>query len=147
MGLKGYRLWAMGQLDSTCRAPPQARGGRRGRRRRRTQRSTRGAAPSPPRRRRRRHRRRRRRRAFYRSWRSPPAAWESSAAPRGARPPARRPRRGLPRICQTDSHWLAVAVRERPPLSRVGTPGCQTGYMDSWTSVVTWTAVSVLTAK
>jgi hypothetical protein len=22
MGLKGYRLWAMGQLDSTCRAPP-----------------------------------------------------------------------------------------------------------------------------
>jgi hypothetical protein len=26
MGLKGYRLWAMGQLDSTCRAPPRARG-------------------------------------------------------------------------------------------------------------------------
>jgi hypothetical protein len=24
MGLKGYRLWVMGQLDSTCRAPPQA---------------------------------------------------------------------------------------------------------------------------
>jgi hypothetical protein len=24
MGLKGYRLWAMGQLDSTCRAPPCA---------------------------------------------------------------------------------------------------------------------------
>jgi hypothetical protein len=23
MGLKGYRLWAMGQLDSTCRAPPR----------------------------------------------------------------------------------------------------------------------------
>jgi hypothetical protein len=23
MGLKGYRLWAMGQLDSTCSAPPQ----------------------------------------------------------------------------------------------------------------------------
>jgi hypothetical protein len=23
MGLKGYRLWVMGQLDSTCRAPPQ----------------------------------------------------------------------------------------------------------------------------
>jgi hypothetical protein len=23
MGLKGYRLWDMGQLDSTCRAPPQ----------------------------------------------------------------------------------------------------------------------------
>jgi hypothetical protein len=22
MSLKGYRLWAMGQLDSTCRAPP-----------------------------------------------------------------------------------------------------------------------------
>jgi hypothetical protein len=22
MGLKGYRLWDMGQLDSTCRAPP-----------------------------------------------------------------------------------------------------------------------------
>jgi hypothetical protein len=22
MGLKGYRLWVMGQLDSTCRAPP-----------------------------------------------------------------------------------------------------------------------------
>ena len=22
MGLKGYRLWFMGQLDSTCRAPP-----------------------------------------------------------------------------------------------------------------------------
>jgi hypothetical protein len=22
MGLKGYGLWAMGQLDSTCRAPP-----------------------------------------------------------------------------------------------------------------------------
>jgi hypothetical protein len=21
MGLNGYRLWAMGQLDSTCRAP------------------------------------------------------------------------------------------------------------------------------
>jgi hypothetical protein len=21
MGLKGYMLWAMGQLDSTCRAP------------------------------------------------------------------------------------------------------------------------------
>jgi hypothetical protein len=25
MGLKGYRLWGMGQLDSTCRAPPRAR--------------------------------------------------------------------------------------------------------------------------
>jgi hypothetical protein len=24
MGLKGYRLWVMGQLDSTCRAPPDA---------------------------------------------------------------------------------------------------------------------------
>jgi hypothetical protein len=24
MGLKGYRLWVMGQLDSTCRAPPRA---------------------------------------------------------------------------------------------------------------------------
>jgi hypothetical protein len=23
MGLKGYRLWATGQLDSTCRAPPR----------------------------------------------------------------------------------------------------------------------------
>jgi hypothetical protein len=23
MGLKGYRLWAMGQLDSTCSAPPR----------------------------------------------------------------------------------------------------------------------------
>jgi hypothetical protein len=23
MGLKGHRLWDMGQLDSTCRAPPQ----------------------------------------------------------------------------------------------------------------------------
>jgi hypothetical protein len=23
MGLKGYRLWAMGKLDSTCRAPPR----------------------------------------------------------------------------------------------------------------------------
>jgi hypothetical protein len=23
MGLKGYRLWGMGQLDSTCRAPPR----------------------------------------------------------------------------------------------------------------------------
>jgi hypothetical protein len=23
MGLKGFRLWAMGQLDSTCRAPPR----------------------------------------------------------------------------------------------------------------------------
>jgi hypothetical protein len=22
MGLKGYRLWVMGKLDSTCRAPP-----------------------------------------------------------------------------------------------------------------------------
>jgi hypothetical protein len=26
MGLKGYRLWVMGQLDSTCRAPPRRRG-------------------------------------------------------------------------------------------------------------------------
>ena len=25
MGLKDYRLWAMGQLDSTCRAPPRAK--------------------------------------------------------------------------------------------------------------------------
>jgi hypothetical protein len=25
MDLKGYRLWLMGQLDSTCRAPPRAR--------------------------------------------------------------------------------------------------------------------------
>jgi hypothetical protein len=25
MGLKGCRLWVMGQLDSTCRAPPQRR--------------------------------------------------------------------------------------------------------------------------
>jgi hypothetical protein len=25
MGLKGYRLWAMGQLDSTCSAPPLVR--------------------------------------------------------------------------------------------------------------------------
>jgi hypothetical protein len=24
MGFKGYRLWVMGQLDSTYRAPPQA---------------------------------------------------------------------------------------------------------------------------
>jgi hypothetical protein len=24
MGLKGYRLWVMGQLDSTCSAPPRA---------------------------------------------------------------------------------------------------------------------------
>jgi hypothetical protein len=24
MGLKGYRLWVMGQLDSTCSAPPLA---------------------------------------------------------------------------------------------------------------------------
>jgi hypothetical protein len=23
MGLKGYKLWVMGQLDSTCRAPPR----------------------------------------------------------------------------------------------------------------------------
>jgi hypothetical protein len=23
MGLKGYRLWVMGQIDSTCRAPPR----------------------------------------------------------------------------------------------------------------------------
>jgi hypothetical protein len=23
MGLKGYMLWVMGQLDSTCRAPPR----------------------------------------------------------------------------------------------------------------------------
>jgi hypothetical protein len=23
MGLKGYRLWVMGQLDSTCSAPPR----------------------------------------------------------------------------------------------------------------------------
>jgi hypothetical protein len=23
MGLKAYRLWDMGQLDSTCRAPPR----------------------------------------------------------------------------------------------------------------------------
>jgi hypothetical protein len=23
MGLKGYSLWAMGHLDSTCRAPPR----------------------------------------------------------------------------------------------------------------------------
>jgi hypothetical protein len=27
MGLKGYRLWAMCQLDSTCRAPPRQRVG------------------------------------------------------------------------------------------------------------------------
>jgi hypothetical protein len=26
MGLKCYRLWAMGQLDSTCRAPPRRSG-------------------------------------------------------------------------------------------------------------------------
>jgi hypothetical protein len=25
MGLKGYRLWDMGQLDSTCSAPPRRR--------------------------------------------------------------------------------------------------------------------------
>jgi hypothetical protein len=24
MGLEGYRLWVMGQLDSTCRAPPRS---------------------------------------------------------------------------------------------------------------------------
>ena len=24
MGLKGYRIWFMGQLDSTCRAPPRS---------------------------------------------------------------------------------------------------------------------------
>jgi hypothetical protein len=23
MGLKGYRLWDMGQFDATCRAPPR----------------------------------------------------------------------------------------------------------------------------
>jgi hypothetical protein len=33
MGLKGYRLWVMGQLDSTCRAPPRASSGVRVRRR------------------------------------------------------------------------------------------------------------------
>jgi hypothetical protein len=26
MGLTGYRLWVMGQLDSTCRAPPRVFG-------------------------------------------------------------------------------------------------------------------------
>jgi hypothetical protein len=26
MGLKGYRLWVMGQLNSTCRAPPRCSG-------------------------------------------------------------------------------------------------------------------------
>jgi hypothetical protein len=26
MGLKGYWLWVMGQLDSTCRAPPRCSG-------------------------------------------------------------------------------------------------------------------------
>jgi hypothetical protein len=30
MGLKGYRLWDMGQLDSTCRAPPRGVLHRRG---------------------------------------------------------------------------------------------------------------------
>jgi hypothetical protein len=35
MGLKGYRLWIMGQLDSTCRAPPRRLRLRRWRRRRR----------------------------------------------------------------------------------------------------------------
>jgi hypothetical protein len=29
MGLKGYRLWVMGQLDSTCSAPPLAERGAR----------------------------------------------------------------------------------------------------------------------
>jgi hypothetical protein len=28
MGLKGYRLWVMGQLDSTCSAPPEESGSR-----------------------------------------------------------------------------------------------------------------------
>jgi hypothetical protein len=28
MGLKGYRLWAMGQLDSTCSTPPRETRGR-----------------------------------------------------------------------------------------------------------------------
>jgi hypothetical protein len=32
MGLKVYRLWAMGQLDTTCRAPPWARASPRSRR-------------------------------------------------------------------------------------------------------------------
>jgi hypothetical protein len=27
MGLKGDKLWVMGQLDSTCSAPPRAAGG------------------------------------------------------------------------------------------------------------------------
>jgi hypothetical protein len=27
MGLKGYRLWVMGKLESTCRAPPLDRVG------------------------------------------------------------------------------------------------------------------------
>jgi hypothetical protein len=30
MGLKAYRLWALGQLDSTCRAPPRLRVQQRG---------------------------------------------------------------------------------------------------------------------
>jgi hypothetical protein len=30
MGLKGYRLWVIGQLDSTCRAPPGVSGWLRG---------------------------------------------------------------------------------------------------------------------
>jgi hypothetical protein len=30
MGLKGYRLWVMGQHDSTCRAPPRVRSAGRG---------------------------------------------------------------------------------------------------------------------
>ena len=30
MGLKGVRLWVMGQLDSTCRAPPRVQGVERG---------------------------------------------------------------------------------------------------------------------
>jgi hypothetical protein len=48
MGLKGYRLWAMGQLDSTCRSPPRLAATRRWRRR--TPRAAAGRRPAAPRR-------------------------------------------------------------------------------------------------
>jgi hypothetical protein len=44
MGLKGYRLWVTGKLDSTCRAPPPPAW-----RRRRTSRAPAGTPPGLPR--------------------------------------------------------------------------------------------------
>jgi hypothetical protein len=124
MGLKGYRLWFMGQLDSACRAPPRRSLGCH---RKRDGRETSGPPPPLAQRQRRQqqqqeqqrqqqHRRRRRGSAsFRRRRRAVGAPRRGSPAGTGSR--ARCPRRQPP----TSRRTQPAGCTSRPPR----TPPCR----------------------